>query len=662
MTFTLPGFSPLRREGIQLTTGFTATVNVDLRVGNVAETITVSGSSPVVDVQNVVAQRVMTRDVLDSIPTGKLFVNVAVLVPGMTVSGAGRAQDVGGSGGAQNQSLAINGGRSYQQMIQVDGMNIASLTSGGGTTWTIFPDGNVEEINVQSGAHSAEAETGGVRVNIVPKSGGNRYSGSAFGSYTGHALQADNLSASLQARGLATADKIDYISDINPTFGGPFIKDKLWFYGGYRSLRTFVYSAFYNDANATDWVYTPNRSSPPAEYGQPTWNGGGRLTWQATPRNKFNVNFDYNGRVDDHFVMSGTVSPAAATRASYPAKLMQATWLAPVTNRLLLEAGMSSMTSILNGGPEPDAVGPGAVELATGIAFRSRTAGPGGPVEAYALDVTPAYTARVSAAYVTGAHAFKIGFAANPGRSTRTIHSLGDYLVVLLNGVPNQVQYFPYPYSNTTNLRKWAAFAQDQWTVRRLTLNGGLRFDLLKTNYPGQAEPQNALLPARTFAGSDVLTWKDLSPRLGAAYDLQGNGKTALKISVNRYVNIEATDLTDEVSPAVASGARLVRAWTDLNGDYMPDGNPLNPSPNGELGPSTNQNFGNPVFALRHDPKFDRGWNVRAYNWETSAGIQHELLPRVSINAAICEFNRAPFHDIVACFGVDVQGCQPDIK
>jgi hypothetical protein len=165
-------------------------------------------------------------------------------------------------------------------------------------------------------------------------------------------------------------------------------------------------------------------------------------------------------------------------------------------------------------------------------------------------------------------------------------------------------------------------------------MNLGLRFDSIDTSYPDYHLAATHVLPARDFPGADVLRWRDLSPRLGVAYDVFGNGKTAIKASVNRYVAGETTGTTRSVDPTVAVGS-LTRSWNDVSGDYIPQGDPLNPAANGELGPSPNAVYGQPRFALRYDPAWALGGlGKRPYNWEFSTSVQHELAPRVSVNLA----------------------------
>ena len=158
---------------------------------------------------------------------------------------------------------------------------------------------------------------------------------------------------------------------------------------------------------------------------------------------------------------------------------------------------------------------------------------------------------------------------------------------------------------------------------------------LLPQRLPG---PERAGDPVR--AGRPVLSrpwksvnWKDLNPRLGVAYDLFGNGKTAVKASVNRYVLGEGTGRASTINP-IQSNNTMSRQWTDPNGDRVVQGDPFNPALNGELGVSQNLSFGKPVISVRYDPEWSHGFQNRPYNWEFSTGVQHELMPRVSVNAA----------------------------
>jgi len=646
VTFTLPGFATVVREGIQLTSGFAANVNADMRVGAIEETITVSGASPVVDTRNVVQQQVMTRDVIDALPSDKNWAHLASYVPGM------QGLDTAVTAGSQRQHLQIHGGRSSDEYILINGMSIGFAGTSGPSP-LVYPDGSTEEISIATGGHAAEMETGGIRVSIVPKSGGNQFRGILFGSYTGGELQADVLNDDLMTRGMRAADRMKYASDVNPSLGGPIVRDRLWFHGAYRSWRVVRRSTVFYDTDPADWVYTPdvNRETVPQQNLQQV--GTLNLTWQASRRNKINVNFAPGETCEcELFMAAGTTDYEASMHTLYPYRLIQGTWSNPSTNRLLFEVGASAFLIDHDVRPQSTAVGPPALERTTGQAFRSRLTGPaGGYNNPYTLVKWNNYAVQGSVSYVTGAHHFKSGLIFNPKPEDLFRYPLGDndYQVNLLNGAPNQVVFNVLPLRAITNVYSLAGFAQDQWTIGRLTLQGGLRYDEVWVSYPAVTSPATRLLPERSYSAmSRVIDRKDLSPRLGLAWDIFGNGKTAVKVHVNRYVVSTNEEHNQAVSqhPAITTAAPATRNWTDHDRDFFPDGDALNPLANEELGPSNNAAFGSSTATLRLDPDWTEGWFKRMYQWETSASIQHELLPGASVTGGYVRRSYGNLHVI----------------
>ncbi len=253
VTFTLPGFSVVKRAGIELTGGFTAQVNADMRVGAVEETITVSGQSPLIDTQSVTQRKSLTAEVIDALPTGRSFQNLSVLVPGVTIGLTN--QDVGGAGGVRYQTLSVHGSRSDQMPLVLNGMpyNNMNNTGGGYNTTLVVNTGTVQEMTVTTSGLSAEARSSGVLTNTIPKEGGNTYRGYLFANFTNSSLQSDNLSQDLIDRGLTRVNSVKKIWDLNPAVGGPIIQDKLWFYGGFRYNGAQNYIAgMYDNLRPTD--------------------------------------------------------------------------------------------------------------------------------------------------------------------------------------------------------------------------------------------------------------------------------------------------------------------------------------------------------------------------------------------------------------------------
>ena len=207
-------------------TSITATVNAELKVGAIEETVTVSGSSPVVDLQNVKTQVVMTREIVDTIPTGRYFQSLAVLIPGVTASGGYSAtanQDVGGQSGQAHSALAIHGGRASDMQMQLDGMNTSSWNRND-TSIVLFTDGNIGEYAIEVAGKSAEAETGGVRINMIPREGGNRFRGGFTTTFSNPSLQSDNVSDDLEAAGLPVANTLKRMWSVNPDVGRPALE------------------------------------------------------------------------------------------------------------------------------------------------------------------------------------------------------------------------------------------------------------------------------------------------------------------------------------------------------------------------------------------------------------------------------------------------------
>ena len=639
VTFTLSGFNTVKREGVVLAGSFTAKVDADMRVGALEETITVVGETPIVDVQNTKRQRVIDREIIDNIPTSRTAYDMASLIPGVSRGGLAN-QDVGGSSSSGNPigSVAVHGSRTGDQIMLRNGVETVGQASTGFSTPVNINPVATQEVNVDTSSAGAEYTTGGVRINVIPREGGNTFSGALFTSYASPSWQASNVTPALQARGLREGDRLKNNVDFNPGFGGPLKKDKLWFFlsGRYKSSGNYVAGMYYdkNFNNPNVWTFEPDTSR--RAFNPSVWKGGQlRLAWQASARNKIGVS--WNDDVIDYTpsAVSLTTAPEAAQTRTYPLQRQtQIDWASPVNNRLLLEAGVNRYRAASNLGHMRglSATMIPAVEQATGLAFRA--------IDATRLAPTYSIHARFSASYITGAHAVKVGFNHTNGWNKFTSESLNPISYRLLNAVPNQLSERAFPIQTETDMEhNLGLYAQDKWSIHRLTAAYGLRYSYVSDGWPEQRLYPAPLTPNRnlTFpAQHGFLTWHDLTPNLGAVYDVFGNGKTAVKVSLNKYLENASAGgpIFTDPNPINTLVTSTTRSWNDANRDYVPQCDLFNPSANGECGAMANASFGQPVPGSTYDPELMHGWGKRGYNWEFSTGIQHELLPRTALDVS----------------------------
>ena len=648
VTFSLPGFAVVIREGILLSAGFTANVNIQLTVGSVEETITVTGASPVVDVKNVSQQRSINREILDTIPNGKTYQSLGATVPGINLGGAyGATIDVGGQTGQNHAQMSIHGGRGNDQQIEVDGMSVAAPANAS-RTLNVMADGNFSEYVYNYAANTAEVQTGGVRVNVIPREGGNMFTGRFFADFSAQSLQSSNIDAALIAGGL-TEDSQNRLSElwtVNPSIGGPIVRDKLWFHASFSQVTTDQFQAgVFPDTDPNDLNYTPTTdlSDTQSIDDQVLRSVTGRLTWQATPRNKVRFYYEHSDNARENELIGafgGLVSDEAALVDDAPLNISQLTWTSPLTNRVLFEAGFgltSETPRLVSSDPRVDLSLPGVALLDTGFLFIRGQGGwfPRGAQETSYETYNTNYRASVS--YVTGSHAFKVGFTMEDQDLTEIpISESAQYLYTYQDAVRPFVPGFAYFTANPTELKQGSPnlgiYAQDQWTMDQLTLNLGVRFDHQRFSFPDQTigvsryrtEPFN-------ISADTPVKWSDFQPRLGVTYDLFGDGRTAIKATANRYSERFGANAFRGMNPG--DPRPLGRLWFDLNGDGVVQGDPLILGANGELIlPDGDPNFGQPVQTLFVDSDWAVGWGNRGANWEYSASLQQELRSNLSVD------------------------------
>jgi hypothetical protein len=628
--FTLTGFSVVQRDGVELSGTFTARINADMRVGGIEETVKVTGETPVVDVQSTQQERVLDREILDALPNAGLRTALGVLIPSVDF----RRQDVGGAGvRAVTGNMVAHGARSEDAGTTLNGMSIASFGTGAATATIFMNPMGIQEMTIDTGSNDAELHAGGVRTNYTLRDGGNTFHGVVFGAYAPGKLQGDNLTSELIQRGLSEPNKIKANWDINPAFGGPILRDKVWFFGAARyNVNSDYVAGLYWNANTNNpnaWTYEPDKS-------RRVWNEQKqpdtqlRVSWQATPKNKIGGTYYNTSYCFCPTDASLTQSWEAGQRAEYPfQRLVAGDWTLPLTSRMLIEANGQVYKSQSNRIPW-SGLAQGMIpvqEQNTGMRYRA--------ADMYRVQDQSVYTLRGAFSYVTGSHAFKVGGTDKFGDLGQSEYDLSPVSYRLRNGVPNRI--------TERALGSWRAnvgadlglFAQDRWTRSKLTLNYGVRYDYFSSSYPDQHIGPTTLAPNRdiTFPAQPGLgSLHDLSPRLGAAYDLFGDGKTAVKVSLNRYVLAMGPDVTfiQLANPSRNLVTSATRTWADANRDFVPQCDLLNVRANGECGALSNENFGTTVTNLTYDTNMLTGWGKRNFNWEFSAGVQRELVPRVS--------------------------------
>jgi hypothetical protein len=647
VTFTLAGFNIVRREGIVLAGTATANIDAEMRVGAVEETITVTGEAPTVDTRSTRQEAVISDEVLTAIPTGRSHYHLAVLIPGMNTG----VQDVGGAAGQQVTGAGSIHGATSGRLLS-DGLSVGH--NGESLNMWVSNVGGAQETTISTSGGLGEAETGGVVINVIPKDGSNTFSGSVFFSGANSSMQGSNFTDELRAAGLRVPNEIYKLYDFNPTFGGRIVRDRLWFFATHRYVGAYNYVAgMFNNLNAgnvNSWTYAP--STEQAIDMNRYITGSIRLTSQLNMKNKVSVFLDDQWGCINCGIYGGTatVSPEASARSDRkPTRVYQATWQSPATNRILLEAGYGGYMQRWGNDPRNDGTHIPSLIQATeqggaipGLNYRI--------ANNFGHHWTGIQTWRATVSYVTGAHSAKFGYlggyqAPIQNEYLGAPHGFSNFR--LNNGVPNQLTLWA-DRSYQGIVRPVGLYAQDQWTVGRLTLQGGIRYDYMRTDYSGGDQVEVPTIKAGPWIPSpiefrgDVLNgarYHDVTPRFGAAYDVFGTGKTALKFTLGKYMETVgavgggvAGAVANALNPLNRVATTTNRAWNDLDRDFVPDCELRNPLANGECGAMSDRRFGTSAFSSTPDYDAFRGWGKRQYNWEFGVNVQQELMQRVALN------------------------------
>ena len=642
VTFALQGFNTVRREAVEVPNDFVATVNADMPVGNLQETITVTGESPVVDLQSAKRTRTLDAELIQSIPTVRSYNGLVRMIPSMT----------GGSNDVVLQPGMIvfgsRGGRGNEGRVQVDGLNTGASLNGGGVSGYRQDLENATEVTINTSGGLGEAEVGGIAMNIVPRTGGNSYTGHVYFTGFNQSMRASNFTDRIIAAGLVAPNQINYNYDTSVSSGGPILRDRLWYFTQtyYRGSSTDV-SMFYN-RNAGDlskWTYEPDTSRQFRNTANGPLQPNLRLSVQVSSRDK--VNLFWDEQISNNQFPSGVSSTTAPEAGGYNhgwQRVQQVKWTSTATSRLLLEAGVGTYLSNWNTRERPDndrrfiqvneqctATCPANANIAN-LNYRGQNS--------WNADWIGAHTWNAAASYITGTHSMKFGYQGAfhvdnraPGGNTLSYR--------VNNGVPNRFTMNIRDYRTSSRVRYNAFYAQDQWTRGRVTLSGALRYDNSWSYYPEQQIGGTRFLPEITVFpySKGVEGYHDFTPRVGAVYDVFGTGRTALKFNAGRYLEAAVNDNGNysELLPADRIDTSANRTWTD-NGNFVPECDFLNPArqdnraTGGDLcGENSDLGFGRTVPQLSYDPKIMKGWGVRPADWQVGVTVQHEVLPRISV-------------------------------
>jgi len=639
VTFSLTGFSSQAREGIALVADQVLTLNADMKVGALEETITVSGQTPQVDVQQASRVTNITRDVIDSLPVSRNVMSIGVLAPGVRQG----TPDIGGSNMTEQVGLRAHGLAGVDAEQLVEGMSIQSLE---GASQSYFDDMLQSEISVMTAAIPADTSGGGIRLNSILKDGGNTMSGSVFIGGSDGSWQSNNIDDALQKRNIQSANGVQHVQQFTASLGGPLVKDKLWWIMTARHQ-----SSDQRVANVPEHFTAPDGTVFRGIADNYVRGPSMRLTYQANPKNKLSMFAQRWWKRKGLDFGTGTDPRASTFRDPHHAHhyVGNGKWTSPITSRILVEAGYATDAFAWLGGSYPGTTVTQPFTPAWYAGARKTDS---------ALNINPqcAYTTGCTAwiynglderqentrntlagsvAYVTGSHNLKFGVQREFGPDVRKGSLNADLVANYQNGRPSTVTVNNSPYIAPGHIDyDMGIYAQDSWTIKRLTVSPGIRIEYFQASVSEASMAAGRFAPARWFPEKTLIHWgPDPAPRFSAAYDLFGDGKTALKTSYSKYYRQYDAD---PFMPYADAGRRTEnRNWSDC--DFVPGTSNCSTAvlstnndgivQDNEIGPGT------ATFGQRADRS--AGDFNRQYNWEFTVGAQHQVTPRLALGAML---------------------------
>ena len=655
VTATAPGFSATKQT-IEVPANVTVTVDAELKVGSVGETVDVEARVATVDIENAAHPTTLSREEMDALPTGRYMQSIGSYVPGAHLN----LPDIGGSQQVEQNYISVHGSGSTHDTYVLDGLMV-NTTYADGQIQQYIDNAAIQESTYSSSNVSAEASGGGMLVNLVPKDGSNNYHVNLFAGGSGGSSfwQGSNVDANLNKRGLGGQSSTVKIQDFDGSFGGPVKKDKIWF------VLTGRQQITYTRAGASTY---PN-GDPGIQDGH-LYNGTFRLTYQLNQNNKFSAFWLRNWKYKGHEILDGgqggfipaDPSVAATQRTKWPMYyILQTKWTGTPTSKMVIQAGMSLSHLDYN-----DTYQDGLLEAPGTPAFFAKTTQTDtGTLRRYVAGVTNQYfqTTRNlfngTATYVTGSHQIRAGAQYSFGPNYFGSIQNGDGVAVFTNGLPISFTAYNTPFHQRPYLKADVGlFVTDTWHYKRVSVTAGLRWEYLAAKIGVEDAPAGRFAPERHVPEIDCSTikgmgcWKNWTPRLGFVYDVFGNHKTALKAGFGKYNSQYSTGFTGSFNPMTQQTQSTVWNFGPTTpgsacapvtfngviapnplcfavGGFAPQGTLAGAIPVGGLGASVNPTFGSVANSTGID--LDPNWH-RDYNFQYTIGLQQELAKGLTLN------------------------------
>jgi hypothetical protein len=599
----LQGFQSVVRENIAVQVGQTTPIDLTMRVATLEETVTVTGTSPVVDTTSANVAVNLGEQLLQGTPGGRdIWALVEYKVPSLLIT----RPDVGGTSGGLQGVYNARGTTSAQNSQYLNGINVGDPAAIGAAGFYYDFDA-FEDIQVSTGAHDITVPTSGVFLNMVTKSGSDAWRGRTTFAWLGDATQTQNIDDELLRNGFRPeTNSVDFVSDINVSAGGPLVERKLRMFGSFRDWRIHV--------------NTPAAFSTLVLDKTDITSGIVNMNYQINDNHRLTGFYSrqYYKKPNRFLAASNQLVQDSTSNEDDVFDVYQVLWNAIFTPRLFVDArfGLNRIffPTYLNGNDQT------LLDTATSIRTRNFTSGTERWRDRYQLNTTANYYLDEA---LGGRHEFKVGIDYSHMPVENRVVRFDDVEVQYSSatGLSQFVNLYGTPFHSKTAVNVMAVYAQDSYSIKNLTLTGGVRWEGVEGYLPEQSSPPSRFFPnlVRSFPEQrDIISWNTIGPRISAAYDLRGDGRTAAKASAGRYYYVIASGggPLDTANPNGNYQEQYV--WDDVNGDrrFQPG-----------------EQTGTPVITrvdtstISFDPDYDR-----PYTDEFTAGIDHELLPAVRLS------------------------------